>query len=228
MQPLWFKKIVKKLFFLLLLITLHASLITVAAAIQMDDVLKAFVKENYPWAEIDIAELVLSGEPGAGQPERILVQKGLPNKTVFVLEYPDGNRITATAYVKAFDWAVISRRALKKGYVIQKEDFYTTLMETSRIPKDAVRVSDQLVGTALSRSVAANAPFVAGMVQESQQVKRGHRVMIVAESESFSLMAKGELKENGYVGSDVKVLNLDSKKIIVGRLVSENTVKVVF
>ncbi len=212
-----------------LLFTLHALRLTgFAAALPIDDVLKAFVKDNYPWAEVDITDVVLSGEPSAGQPERILVQKGLPNKTVFVLEYKDGKRITATAQVIAFDWAVMTRRALRKGYVLQKEDVYTILMEIGRIPKDAVRVSDQLVGAALSRPVVANTPLVAGMVQESQQVKRGQRVMIVAESASFSIMAKGELKESGYVGSDVKVVNLDSKKIIVGRLVSENTVKVVF
>lgn len=199
-----------------------------AEAMQIDDVLRAFVKDNYPWAEVDIADVVLSGEPSAGQPERILVQKGLPSKTVFVLEYQDGKRITATAHVKAFDWAVMTRRALKKGYLLQDEDVYTALMEISRIPKDAVRVSDRLAGTALTRSVAANAPLAAGMVQESRQVKRGQRVMIIAASEAFSIMAKGELREAGYVGSDVKVVNLDSKKIIVGRLINENTVKVVF
>ncbi len=225
----WLKNNVKNSFFLLLLITLHLSLITaVSAALPIDEVLKAFVKETYPWAEVDITDVALSSEPSAGQPERILVQKGLPNKTVFLLEYKDGKRITATAQVKAFDWAVMTRRALRKGYVLQKEDVYTILMEIGRIPKDAVRVSDQLVGATLSRPVIANAPLVAGMVQESQQVKRGQRVMIVAESDSFSIMAKGELKETGYVGTDVKVLNLDSKKIVVGRLVSENTVKVVF
>ena len=157
----------------MLLVAFCLLVSNLAEAMQIDDVLKAFVKENYPWAEVDISEVMLSSEPSAGQPERVLVQKGLPNKTVFVLEYKDGKRITVTAYVKAYDWAVMTRRTLKKGYVLQKEDVYTTLMEVSRIPKDAVRVSDQLVGTMLSRSVTANAPLVAGMVQEAQQVKRG-------------------------------------------------------
>lgn len=214
---------------MLLLITLYSSLITaVSASQQIDDVLRAFVKENYPWAEVDISDVMLSGKEPADRPEKILVQKGLPNKTVFILEYKDGTRITAAANVKAYDWAVMTRRALKKGYLLQKEDIYTVLMEISRIPKDAVRVSVQLAGTALGRSVPANAPLVAGMVQESQLVKRGQRVIIVAESQTFSIMAKGELKEAGHVGSDVRVVNLDSKKIIVGRLVNENTVKVVF
>ncbi|MBI5849269.1 MAG: flagellar basal body P-ring formation protein FlgA [Nitrospirae bacterium] len=202
--------------------------LTDAATLQIDDVLKAFIKENYPWAEVDIADIILSDEPSTGQPERILVEKGLPNKTVFVLEYKDGKRITASANVRTFDWAVMTRRAFKKGYMLQKEDVYTALMESSRIPKDAIRVGDQVVGTVMSRSVMGNVPLVAVMVQESQLLKRGRRVMIVAEAEGFSIFAKGELRENSRVGHDVKVVNLDSKKIIVGRLINENTVKVVF
>ncbi len=204
------------------------SVFNAAEAIQIEDLLKAYVKDNYPWADVEITDLLLSGEASTGMPERILVQKGLPGKTVFAVEYKDGNRIVATANVRAFDWAVMTRRSFKKGYVLQKEDVYTALMESSRIPKDAIRVSDQIVGAVMNRSVMGNTPVLAAMVQESQQIKRGQRVMIVAESEGFSIFAKGELRENGRVGHDVKVVNLDSKKIIVGRLINENTVKVVF
>lgn len=227
----WLIKNVKNLFFLLSLITLHSSLITAASAAasqSVDDVLKTYIKDNYPWAEVEITDLVLSGEASTGKPQRILVQKGLPGRTAFAIEYADGRRVLATANVRVFDWAVMTRRAFKKGYMLQKEDVYATLLESNRIPKDAVRVDDRIAGAVITRSVMGNTPVVTGMVQESQQFKRGHRVMIVAESEGFSISAKGELRESGRVGHDVKVVNLDSKKIIVGRLINENTVKVVF
>jgi flagella basal body P-ring formation protein FlgA len=201
---------------------------TDASPMQIGDLLKAYVKDNYPWADVEITDLVLNGEVSTGTPERILVQKGLPGRTVFAVEYKNGKRFVATANVRAFDWAVMTRRAFKKGYMLQKEDVYTALMESSRIPKDAIRVGDQIVGAVMSRSVTGNTPVVSGMVQESPQLKRGRRVMIVAEADGFSILAKGELKENSRVGHDVKVVNLDSKKIIVGRLINENTVKVVF
>lgn len=228
-QQTKYSRTVKSLFFLMLLITHYSLLITAVSASQsVDELLKAYVKDNYPWAEVEITDLILSGEASTGLPERILVQKGMPGKTVFTVEYKDGKRIVATANVRAFDWAVMTRRAFKKGYMLQKEDVFTVLLESSRIPKDAIRVNDQIVGAVMSRSVMGNTPVVAGMVQESQQLKRGSRVMLVAESEGFSIFAKGELRENGRVGHDVKVVNLDSKKIIVGRLINENTVKVVF
>jgi flagella basal body P-ring formation protein FlgA len=200
----------------------------VASATPMEDVLKQYLKENYPWADVEIRDIVLSGEPSSQMPEKISLERGLQNRTVFALYYGNGRKITATATVKALDWIVMTTRAFRKGYVLQEEDVYATLMDISRIPKDAVKTTDEVIGTALTRSVIANRPIVAGMVSGTLRVKKGQRVAIVAESPNFSMVVKGELKETAYVGSDVKVLNIDSKKVVSGRLVSESTVKVVF
>jgi flagella basal body P-ring formation protein FlgA len=220
------KKIVLLMF---LLITVPCLLFMgVASATPMEDMLKQHLKENYPWADVEIRDIVLSGEPSSQMPEKIFIERGLQNRTVFALYYDKGRKITATATVKAFDRIVMTTRAFRKGYVLQQEDVYATLMDISRIPKDAVKTTDEVIGTALTRSVIANRPIVTGMVSGTQHVKKGQRVTIVAESPNFSIVVKGELKETAYVGSDVKVLNIDSKKVISGRLINESTVKVVF
>jgi flagella basal body P-ring formation protein FlgA len=218
---------VKRLFLALALITLNASLIT-ASTQQIDSILRDYIKKNYPWAEIELSEVAVSENLPDAAPEKILVLRGMPGKTLFSLEYRNGTKITASANIRAFDWVVMTRRAFRKGYAFQKEDLYMTLMDTSRIPKDAIKSIDKVEGTTLTRSVPANMPVAADMTGESAMIKRGTKVTIVAEAEGFSISARGELKENGYVGNDVKVLNVDSKRIITGRLSSENTVKVVF
>jgi flagella basal body P-ring formation protein FlgA len=50
----------------------------------------------------------------------------------------------------------------------------------------------------------------------------------MAQKGSMTITTPGILKEDGYENAMVRVLNMDSKKIIYGRLVDSNTVKVKF
>lgn len=190
--------------------------------------LKAYLKDNYPWTEIEIHDLIIAREIPDGQPVKIGVDKGPPGKTVFVIEFKNGVKITATAYVKAFDWIVMSGRAFRKGYCLQKDDVFGKLIDVTRIPKGAIKSPEQVVGKPLTRSIIANIPLVDNMVTDTPAVKKGRRLILLVESPSFIITAIGEIKENGHIGSQVKAVALASKKVISGLLVDENTIKVEF
>jgi flagella basal body P-ring formation protein FlgA len=205
------------------------SAVSVGASSQnIEDSLKAFIVENYPWAEVSINDLALSGNAPETKPERVLIEKGLPGKTVFSMEFREGIKITAVANVKAFDRVVQSRGAFRKGRLLKADDIYLSLMDVTKIPKGAIRSVEEAEGKVLSRSVIANMPFTGSMLEEALNVKRGHRVVLLVESPAFGLSTLGELKENSRIGNYVKVLNLTSKKVVTGKLVDENTVKVEF
>ena len=59
-------------------------------------------------------------------------------------------------------------------------------------------------------------------------VTRGDRVLIVAQSPWFRVTTKGVARDNGARGEDVRVLNLSSKKEVVGKVVGPQTVRVAF
>ena len=54
------------------------------------------------------------------------------------------------------------------------------------------------------------------------------KILIMAKKGGMTITAPGILKEDGFKNAMVQVLNIDSKKIIYGRLVDANTVKVKF
>jgi flagella basal body P-ring formation protein FlgA len=191
-------------------------------------VLKAHVKENYPWAEVEIDDLLLSDKLPDEQPLKIVTEKGPPGKTVFTMEFRNGKKVIATGNVKALDWTVMSGRAFRKGYYLQRNDIFAKLMDVTRIPKGSIRNTEQVIGKPLARSIVANVPVVDTMVSDRAIVKRGHKVTLVIESPSFIITTLGEIKENSSLGSYVKAVNLASKKVISGVLMDENTVKVDF
>jgi flagella basal body P-ring formation protein FlgA len=161
--------------------------------------------------------------------KEIMIEKGPPGKTIFVLEFEDDKKITATADIKAYDHILVSRRAFKKGYYLQKDDVYTMLMDVQKIPNNALKGKDigKVVGKQLLRSIIANMPLSSGMVSETPIVKRGQRVILLVESEGLKITAIGEMKKDSAVGKYAKVINLASKKIVTGLLINKNTVKMV-
>jgi len=204
---------------------LYAPPYCIAGSFDLNSILKTYLKKNFPWAEIEVSDLKESEEL-SDLPERILIQQGPPGKTVFLLELRNGKKVNAAANVKAYDWIVLSSKALRKGHYLQHTDVYSTLVDITKIPRGAISRVDHVVGKQLTRSINGNLPVVDIMVREQMLVKKGQIVFLVVESPSFTIRTTGEIRRNTYVGSHAKVINLASKKVISGVLVDENTVKV--
>jgi flagella basal body P-ring formation protein FlgA len=199
-----------------------------AASWDAEAVIKTYLRDHYPWGEIELTDLRFSGDLPVSGPVAIVVEKTPPGRSVFRFDFKNGQSITVTALVKAYDRVLMSRSGFRKGHVLQADDLYPTLLETARIPKGAVRVDDRIIGRPLLRSVVPNAVITEMMVSDSSAVKRGRRVVLSIEAPGFSIRTAGEMKHDAQVGDPVKVVNLLSKKIVAGILVYDNTVRVGF
>lgn len=202
--------------------------ITTVWAGNIEETIKSYLKEHYPWAEIEIKDLSFDGNIPKGEVKRIYTDKRPPGRSLFTIQYSNGEKLLVTANIKAFDWVVMSRRSQARGYVLSEDDLYRTLMDITKIPRGAIKEIDEATGKALRRSIIGNLPLTGEMLAGGRVVKRGSKVMIIAESPSFVITTTGELRENGYVGSPVRALNLASRKTVKGILIDENTLKVEF
>jgi flagella basal body P-ring formation protein FlgA len=196
-----------------------------AAALSIDDLIKAHLSDNYPWENIEIGNIRVMGELGDSKPDKIAVEKGPIGKAVFAF-YTSGKRVIVKANIKAYDWIVKSRRPFGKGHVLGEDDLYIEKMEIDKMPRDIVKNPEKIIGKSLKRSIAANISVVESMVEKYQMVKRGQMVKLIIGNEGFSISASGKTKEKGYVGKPVRAVNLSSKKVVTGILIDESTVKV--
>jgi flagella basal body P-ring formation protein FlgA len=202
--------------------------ISESAPWSVEAALKTYLKDHYPWAEVDLSGLRLSAAKPVEEPSNIAIEKTPPGNAVFRLDFPGNKSIRVTASVKAYDRVIMSRGAYRKGYVLQQQDMYPTLMESGRLPKSAVREEGRIIGKPLARSIVPNVPITEDMVSETPLVKRGHKVVLCVESSGFSIKTVGETKQDASVGDYVKAVNLNSKRVVTGLLVDENTVRVEF
>ena len=195
------------------------------AELSIENRIKVYLSDNYPWDNIEIDNVRMMGELGEVEPERITVEKGPIGKAVFSF-YTSDKRVTVKANIKAYGWIVRSKRSFGKGHVLDEDDLYIEKMEIDKMPRSAVENPEKIIGKSLKRSIAANIPVVENMVQKYQVVKKGQRVELMIGNEGFSISASGKTKEKGYVGKPIRAINLSSKKVVIGVLIDENTVKV--
>lgn len=197
-----------------------------AATWILEDELRNFLANNYPWEEIEVNNVQALGKLVDDRPERILVEKGPLGKAVFSFIFANNEKLLVKADVRAFGWVVMSKRSFEKRHVIQDEDTYLAKMDIRKMPGSSVKNPERILGKSLKRSIIANIPIVEDMLEMSQIVARGKMVELILNYNGLSIKTTGMTKEKGYVGMPVKAINLSSKKEVRGVLINENTVKV--
>jgi flagella basal body P-ring formation protein FlgA len=190
-------------------------------------VIKKYLKDHYPWAEIEILDI--SGEVSSQVlPEKIHLIQGPLGRALFSLVFKSGEKALVQAHIKALDWVVTSRRPLKKSQTIRKEDVYLALMDVRRMPKDALTRLESAWGKTMTQSLSANMPIVQGHMGDIPLIKKGQRITLVASAPGLKITAPGEARQDGYSGQSLKVINLSSKRDVRGIPLDENHVSVEF
>jgi len=190
------------------------------------EILRTYVLEHRPWADVEVRNLALSADPPAGSPRRIVVEKGLPGRTVFAMEYGDGVTVKATADVAAFEEVAASARPISRERALTEGDVCLVRMAVEKIPAGAVTDLRAVIGKTLTRSIGANLPIVDRYLAGSPLVKRGGKVILLVETGRIRITTTGQTRDNAYVNSSVRAVNLASRNTVTGILIDENTVRV--
>lgn len=137
-------------------------------------------------------------------------------------------RAVVSPYVRLSDRIVVTARALKKGDVITADDLAYSDRDRADSPGDAVRDLEGLIGLRSKRALAADQLLREGDFEAVPIVERGDRVMLVLQSGALMIQAAGQAKERGATGDWIRVVNLDSKRELTGRVDREGRVHVAF
>jgi flagella basal body P-ring formation protein FlgA len=188
--------------------------------------IESFLLDNYPWDDIEVSSVRVTGRVRNDQPAEIRVEKGPLGHAAFSFRYSDGARRIVRAKVTAYAKIVKSRRPFRKDHVLAQGDIYEDRVDVRKMPGSAIQDMNRIIGKALRRSISANVPLREDMVETSLVVRRGSRVLLLLDEDGIRITAVGRIKEKGRVGHAVKAVNLSSNKEVVGVLIDESTVKV--
>jgi len=224
------------LFFLL--IYFEASLSFGESFYTLEDFKSIFLKEvknKLSWVngEIYLKEIRI-------EPELVLIPKTTPYKVNFiappkigsnllVLDFKKGDtleRVKIWGYVEANVPVVVLKRPVLNKAILSQEDITIELKPISRLPQDVILDKDSVIGKEVRMSLKAGTILRYSHIERPVVIKRNQMVYIVARGKNFIVKAKGIALQDGRSGSNIKVKNISSKKILWGRVISSEEVEV--
>ena len=137
-------------------------------------------------------------------------------------------KIVVTAKVAVFTQVVAAKKALGRNQEITRDDIYLKQVDLGKLSSAVIFNCDEVVGKRAKRIIRAGMALRKDLVEYPDLVKNGDIVVIIAESDEMRISTLGEVKERGFLGERIKVVNLDSKKGIYARILDSKTVKVDF
>jgi len=213
------------------LITLCALILTAtsgALAWDTKEVIKKYLNERYPWPEFEISEVFVPEELPKEPPQKITLVSGPLGRAVFSLGFRNGEKKLAQVQISAFDYVVATRRPIKQGQVIEKEDIYLSLMDVRRMPKEGLTRLESGVGKVAVRNLEINMPVTEQYLGNVPVIKKGQRVTLIFSAPGLKITTQGEAREDGHTGRQMRVVNLYSNKDVRGVPLDDSRVLVVF
>jgi flagella basal body P-ring formation protein FlgA len=151
----------------------------------------------------------------------------LAGTVFFSVDGREAARLRVTALVDLEVPALLAVRDLSRGHVLAEEDLTESYVSFSRA-KGSLTDTSQAAGQTLKVSVRAGSPIRDRDLRVTSLISKGDTVSIVAQAGGLKVTALGQAKEDGALGQTISVVNMDSKKIVLAKVIGPGQVEVLF
>lgn len=107
--------------------------------------------------------------------------------------------------VRIYRQVAVSRDGFQRGKVVGSEDIYFKKVEVTQFREDELPATDQIIGSALNRSIVKGGVFTRTMLDKGKLVHRGDKVAIVVQSGAVVVRTTGFALTDGSIGESIRV-----------------------
>ncbi len=116
--------------------------------------------------------------------------------------------------IQIFEPVVVSRATLPRGSVISRQLLTMREVESSSLNYSYFRDINQVAGTEATKPIQANSVIFTNMVKAAVAIRKGDEVIIKAQVGSLNVRIKGLALQDGALGEQIQVRNVQSRRII--------------
>ncbi|OGR20684.1 MAG: flagella basal body P-ring formation protein FlgA [Desulfobacula sp. RIFOXYA12_FULL_46_16] len=138
------------------------------------------------------------------------------------------DRVSVTGLVALHETVLLAKHAFEKGETLSKESVYTEKKNIFELGDGYIQSIDAIEGKQLASAVRQGECITASLVVSPPLVQKGDIVSLVAQNESLLIVTKGICKEDGFENDVIKIENLNSGKIIRGKIKDKSKVEVIY
>ncbi|MGP0565672.1 MULTISPECIES: flagellar basal body P-ring formation chaperone FlgA [unclassified Nitrospina] len=153
----------------------------------------------------------------------------IPFNLTFRVDNLIKHRVTLLAKVEVMFDVVQATRNLRRGDVISSEDVKLVQVASANpILNNVMTNVDDVIGQEVVSNLGSGDMISNYMIRRVPVVKRGDRILLVAEKGPLRITAPGLVEENGFQDAIVRVKNLQTQKTVYGTVKNSKTVTVDF
>ncbi|MBJ9975465.1 flagellar basal body P-ring formation protein FlgA [Pseudomonas sp. S75] len=130
------------------------------------------------------------------------------------------------AQVKLFRDVVVTTRPLLRESVIGEGDVALRERDVSSLGQGFLSALEQAVGMKLSRPMVLDQVVTLQQLQQAEVVRKGDQVVITARSGTLSVRMPGEALAKGGLTEQIRVRNLNSKRVVKATVIGPGQVEV--
>lgn len=135
-------------------------------------------------------------------------------------------RLFVPAQVSLYQPVLVTTRPLSRHSVITAQDISMLERDVGLLNNAYLTDLKQVSGLRLRRQVAADTVLAPNHLEQQEVVERGDKVVISAANTQVSVRMPGEALESGNLGSQVRVRNTRSGRVVKGRITGPGQVEV--
>lgn len=119
----------------------------------------------------------------------------------------------------------VVKRNLQYGERIQRDDVSFEKQDIT-FSRETIPLAEELYGSEVAGNLSSRQIIWKRNLKRKMALTRGAPVQVTVQNQGWRIHITGISQENGYIGDTVKVLNPDTKKLIVGVINDEGMVEV--
>lgn len=203
----------------------------------VEKIVREFILKEMPWGpdEVNITGLNFNEAvilPRGDVTYQVLPQPNedyLGSTAISVLILVDGKpqkKVWLNADIEVYRPVVLTTRPLSRFHVMNAGDVKVERKNIAQLSSNILGDASELVGKRIKTALSANTPLRADMLELTPLVKRGDVVNLVVESNLLRVVTVGMVEEQGRRGETVRVVNMNSRREVFGKVIDEKTVKV--
>jgi flagellar basal body P-ring formation protein FlgA len=213
-----------------------------AAILSQDAIthaVEAAIRRQMPWKREAVIISNIHFNDDIKLPTGTLTHRIVPNRdedylgrTMLALHlFVDGELVKKTwvhADISVMADVVKVVRPLGKHQPIEREDLAVVRADLADLSADTVRRVEEALGNQTTQMIYPDTVLKRGMFSLPPLVRRGDIVKIVANAGPMTITATGKVKQKGCKGEMVHVINTDSNRVIIARVIGPGAVEVDF
>ena len=130
------------------------------------------------------------------------------------------------AQVRLFRDVVTVTRPLRRTGIVEPDDVMLRERDISLLGQGYLTSVDQAIGQRLTRPMVTDQVITLVHLEQAEVIRKGDQVVITARSGTLSVRMPGEALSNGGMAEQIRVKNLNSRRVIKAQVTAPGQVEV--